>query len=944
MSVSHNIFAFTAGEVSPQFYNRTDLTKYALGLAECTNFFVNYEGGISNRPGSQFIATSDEANEAVRMFRFRATGNDFVVIAEDARLRFMRDGGYLIDTASTFNVTGLTTGANTEITIDITGASSGDLWNLNDQIFIDSPFGDITPAELDATYFLVGSTSTVGNVMTVQLKWPDGRVIDSSDWDALTGSPTAGRVQTIVTEWGGAELSLLRMTQNKNEAYFTHQDNPPMVLTYDTASDSFTLATLTATDTLDPPGGLTITAASGSAGILATITAIDADGQESIGARPASQPGIVNYASTAGSASFTWNQVAGAQYYNVYRSLIQPDGTTINFAATMGFIGSANGPSFTDNNIIPDFTKTPPAHSDPFTSGGIIQLSVTAGGSGYNNGSQISVSDSTGTGFVAYPVVSGGIVRSVIIVDPGSGYTNPSFSITDGSGATFGGVVLSPTTGNYPAVSARFQQRVVYAGTVNNPDTLWGTKPGTRYNFDVTVPPIATDAYTFTLDSPDVNPIRHMIALRQGLLLFTNYGVFQLRAATGDGVSATNALTDVQGYKSVSSVEPLAVDLNVLFTQEEGSAIYSMNYTYYSESFQLQDITVLAAHLFTRERMVERMQFLEEPNKLVYCNQADGRRAVCTYEPEQEVIAWTVDETKGMYRDSVVVMEGNRFTMYQVVDRLINNNWERFIERQFYRDFRHSDEAQFLDAALVYPGVSESLDLTFTASSGTGAFATSNGPLWTSAFIGRIIYAGGGKFEITAVNSDTIVQGNWLRPMTDTIPQSDGTPIRIGRNSWQYFIPVSSVGGLQHLETETVVALADGDYIPDLVVTDGRVTLPREYTRIIVGIPYTARAKGLPPSSQSLILDDKRKTFQGAAVATNETRGLSMGTDEGGLYEIPNRTYEEWGEPIRSLADRRYSVVSDGWSKTAQMVFEQTYPLPATVLGFASLIEIGDDA
>lgn len=64
----------------------------------------------------------------------------------------------------------------------------------------------------------------------------------------------------------------------------------------------------------------------------------------------------------------------------------------------------------------------------------------------------------------------------------------------------------------------------------------------------------------------------------------------------------------------------------------------------------------------------------------------------------------------------------------------------------------------------------------------------------------------------------------------------------------QFEEPSSVVGGLYHLEGETVSAWCDGLVIDDLVVTDGQVTLPEGYAGsvITVGLPYDAVAETLP--------------------------------------------------------------------------------------------------
>lgn len=58
-------------------------------------------------------------------------------------------------------------------------------------------------------------------------------------------------------------------------------------------------------------------------------------------------------------------------------------------------------------------------------------------------------------------------------------------------------------------------------------------------------------------------------------------------------------------------------------------------------------------------------------------------------------------------------------------------------------------------------------------------------------------------------------------------------------------IPVTTIGGLGHLEGETVRVLVDGQQIPDLVVSGGLVRLPDAYSRVYVGLSYMARFKSL---------------------------------------------------------------------------------------------------
>ena len=146
-----------------------------------------------------------------------------------------------------------------------------------------------------------------------------------------------------------------------------------------------------------------------------TVTAVDADGSESLPARFAFMELSENYTLNAGSLKIAWTKVTGAKHYNVYRSIIANKGADIEYGAQMGFIGKSFSTEFTDNNIVPDFKKAPPTHVDPFVDASITGIEITNAGSSYAKADTVSVSGSPGTGFVGFPSINAaGDILSVI--------------------------------------------------------------------------------------------------------------------------------------------------------------------------------------------------------------------------------------------------------------------------------------------------------------------------------------------------------------------------------------------------------------------------------------------------------------------------------------------------------------------------------------------------
>ncbi|MFG6082332.1 phage tail sheath subtilisin-like domain-containing protein [Paracoccus litorisediminis] len=93
---------------------------------------------------------------------------------------------------------------------------------------------------------------------------------------------------------------------------------------------------------------------------------------------------------------------------------------------------------------IPGFTHQRSAN-------GITGVTITAGGSGYTNGTHRLTVTGTGSGAAIDATIAGGSVTAVTVVNPGSGYTSaPTFALPAGAGAGTGATFTSTrgTVGN----------------------------------------------------------------------------------------------------------------------------------------------------------------------------------------------------------------------------------------------------------------------------------------------------------------------------------------------------------------------------------------------------------------------------------------------------------------------------------------------------------------
>jgi hypothetical protein len=91
-----------------------------------------------------------------------------------------------------------------------------------------------------------------------------------------------------------------------------------------------------------------------------------------------------------------------------------------------------------------------------------------------------------------------------------------------------------------------------------------------------------------------------------------------------------------------------------------------------------------------------------------------------------------------------------------------------------------------------------------------------------------------------------------------------------------YYVCATSVSGLEHLEGQTVTALADGNVIEDLVVSGGGVSFgDNVYVAIAhVGLPYNSDFESLAAHGER----GRQKIVERVLIELEHTRGGSVGT------------------------------------------------------------------
>jgi len=937
------VHAITAGEASPRLHRRPDLEQFDYGMSELLNWMVHPKGGAFTRPGLEFadIVSDIDTDHLLIPFEFANNeANTYMLLFGDEYIRFLQDGAYVLESSSQ-PIQSITNGTTTTVGVTSHGFSAGDLIVIT---------GVIETTELNGRTFKIGSVTT--NDFTL-IDLVTGTDLDSSTYGTyIFPGGDVFRVYTVTSPYTASDLEELDVKQVRDTVFLHHPQFKRRKLTRQ-AADSWTLELNLVSNAMTAP---TISSVTGRADISGdnvpgidvgfVVTAVDLNGNESVGSVPVIAEGILDYSVLQGWALVKWSPVADAAKYKVYRTRLENTvANSTNGATPVGFVGETRATEFLDNNIIPDFGKTPPRRYDPFENGSVLHVEVTAVGSGYPvSGTTVTITDSgsDGTGFSAYANVNdSGEVISITITNPGKDYGQAStiaIAGSGGSGAT-AEPILSAESGNYPRTTAISAQRQLFSGLDEKPTGIIGSQVGLFTNFDFRDAVDDSDSFEFEIDANKQDILKHLVLGRGGLLAFGSTGVWRVTGADGT-LSASDQEAEIQLEQGSADVRPIPIEGNVLHVTHKENIPQLLVHNARSRYYDPQPIASFSSHLFGKDKEITSMGYAATPYKQVHAVQ-NGRALCLTLDFAERLVAWTPQVTQGLFKTVGTLDVENRSDTYFIVERYLNGNRVKTIERYTEREIDEVEESFCVDAGVKLANTTISIAGYLGTVDSDTRLATlyTEADAFASGDVGKIIRFNKGKYEVKTYTSAREVIVEEFRP-TDDLFHTDTRSNRF--TSFTMDTPVTTVSNLWHLEGIMVTVLADGRIYRDLTVSGGEITLPTEASRVVVGLGYTCTAKSLPFLVTTENTQLRRKAPIAVAFGQFNTRGLKIGGNINKLVEVKDRTVEVYGTTSELRTEAKFQSLTGSLEMESGVYFVQEEPLPATILGFATRIQIGD--
>lgn len=245
----------------------------------------------------------------------------------------------------------------------------------------------------------------------------------------------------------------------------------------------------------------------------------------------------------------------------------------------------------------------------------------------------------------------------------------------------------------YPGCVFFYQDRLGFASTRREPQTIWFSKTGEYEDFGYLRTLEDSDAVSLNLSSKKLNAI-HSVAVGSKLLVFT--------AGSEWSVGCSGALTPYnmeiaqEGERGASRVQPIVVGSRTLYVQSRGSVLRDFFYQYSSSSYTGRDLTLRAKHLFFN-REIREISYQQEPDNLIWCVLSDGGLLGLTYLAEEDLLAWTRHESQGEFLSVCTIPSRG----YDETWFLVRRGDACFVERLLPRlTSKETEDQVFLDCSV----------------------------------------------------------------------------------------------------------------------------------------------------------------------------------------------------------------------------------------------------
>lgn len=921
--------AFNGGEIAPELYQRTDLQKYASALRKCRNFIVKPQGGAYSRSGTKFIAETKDSTKKSRLVKFQfnySRSQSYILEFGHQYIRFYLEGGQILDSDVPVEIVSpydqedifdLNFNQSADVlyithpdypTQELTRNSNVD-WEINEFEFKNGPFN---PDRRSLNYGVNLSVSGTTGSVTITAP-PLTHVFLSTMVGALMSFPQDIEAQKVSHTFNTTTPSAISITG-------ATKANPVVV-----TAPSHGFSNGQSVDITDVNG---MTQLNGNRYKVANKTTNDFQLKSIYDGSNINGTGFSTYTSAGHvilSPGSTVNPIGSSSSImckGVWRMITHGTWTgslsiekSIDNGSTwieIRSFTSKNDQNFNEFDNEDEFCLIRVTCYDYVS--GTIHVDLTS--DAFSHTGIVKITSYTGDRQVSADV-------KVTIADASVNMTTWYV----GSWCELFG---------YPTVSWFFQDRLFFAGTKGEPQTIWGSKTGDYNDFGTSSTLVDSDAVAVSINSRQINPIQN-VAVLGAVIIFTGGSVFAIGAAQGDVLSPTNIQAREQEEHGISDIPPVKIGNRAIYIDPMGKAVRDMGYDYNSQGYIGAEINLFANHLFKSHSFVD-IDYQKEPEKNTWFVRDDGILLCLAYSQEQQLLAWTTHDTNGLVESVCCIPGDGHHELWMIVNR----NGNRYVEVLQTSDPYETDPKTkwYVDSGIQYndpkviTGATKANPVVVTVA----AHGYSNGDLVDLSDVEGMTELNGKRFKIANKTTNTFELTD-----VDSGDDIDGTAYGTYTGGGYSRLATTEISGLDHLEGYDVSVLADGSVVYGLTVESGQITLPTPASIVTIGLGYNCDIETLnvelniPDGS----IRSRRIKISDVSLYLINSRGGKIGPNENSLNDELLYPIQNYDDPKSLFSGHIQAEMNSEYDFDGHIFIRQSDPLPMNIISITPQVTLG---
>lgn len=455
-------------------------------------------------------------------------------------------------------------------------------------------------------------------------------------------------------------------------------------------------------------------------------------------------------------------------------------------------------------------------------------------------------------------------------------------------------------TDTWPRTITAHQGRLIFGGSADFPDTIWGSRIGNIFDFEEIPPPNTTGVFGFASNgwiqdnsrpftlTPNTSVASNIVALSSAKTLLINTERAEIVAYGSNGsLGPNNAAFESSTSFGAAPVTPVRINNYLTFVQSNSKKVRDVIFNFEQDQYKSNDLSFTSEHLLKEE--VRSMCKLENKSSVLYVSTYQGSLCCVTLDRDYNINGWASLElavspeqeahsTASKPKVLAICQGINPITKDQRLIMLVLRVIDTVKTTSFeVLDVAYESQNPFLTPPAYTPP--RYLDMSSMATP-VGALPTTT---WKTA----------------------TTDSNWYKG-------------------------------------QDVSIITDGNYSGEVTATDdadATITVPYACNTVMVGYKYIGEIKTLPiePPAKAGVPVGRFKSVEEAVVRFDNSIGCLVGFSEDTLEDIPMRDASQpMDEPVEYYTGTKVVTWPAGYEREYQVIIRQDKPYPMHIVSIAA--------